>query len=229
MSDWAEVRRFVAAGARATYADLRAQNPGEQFYAFALYDCDDATGPQVSANSEQKFQELLARHRPSYEKQGRPFGPRQEAVYRWGTAEWWYEAEGGEHFAPASALLEELSAAASERDAYPEFRAHAFAALTGALCELDREGVFGTGPERDRVTVFASLSDSRDAWWLREESARLANPPAVYEAFEREWLDPPPPAEDAPQGEWYDWRARQQRRLEAPGETYSLFMRLVGT
>jgi hypothetical protein len=229
MSDFAEVRRLVAASTKKTYADLRAENPGEQFYAFALYDCDDATGPQVSANSEQKFQELLPRDRRLYEKRGRPYGPREEAYCRWGTAEWWYEAcSDARDFAPAYELLQSLSAEASARDAYPEFRARAFAAMVGALCDLDREGLFGTGATREAITVFASLSDSCDARWLERESARVANPQVVFARFEREALAPPlEPTAESSGADRYQWEEYQLRLATPTGETHNLFMQLV--
>ncbi len=231
MSDFAEVRRLVAAAAKKTYADLRAENPGEQFYAFALYDSDDATGPQVSANSEEKFQELLARHRRSYEKQGRRFGPREEASYRWGTAEWWHEAcSEARDFGPAYELLEEMSGEASGREAHPEFRAHAFAAMIGALCDLDRDGVFGVGAAREAITLFVSISDSADAEWLERESARLANPPAVFARFEREALAPPPePNAESSGADRFAWDRYQRELATPPGETYKAFMGLVAS
>lgn len=233
MSDFAEVRRLIAAGAKKTYAELRAESPNEHFYAFALYDSDDATGPQVSANSEEKFQELLVQARHQYESRGynsRPFGPREEASYRWGTAEWWYEAcSDARDFRPAYELLEKLAAATAESD-YPAFKAQASAAMVGALRDLDREGVFGRGPEREEVTLFASISDSRDAEWLERESARLANPPAVFARFESEALAPPPePTAESSGSDRSAWEWYQLRLAAPPSETYKLFMEVVAS
>ena len=234
MSDFAEVRRLVAAAAKKTIAELRAENPDENFYAFALYDSDDATGPEVSANSEEKFQELLTRHRARYEKQGQRFGLREEANCRWGTAEWWHEAcSDAKDFGPAYELLNSLAdearaAEASDRTAYHVFRAHAFAAMVGALRDLDREGAFGEGAAREAVTVFASISDSADAGWLERESARLANPPEVFARFEREALTPPPePTAESSGADRFVWDDHQRRLAAPPGETYTAFMRLV--
>jgi len=152
-------------------------------------------------------------------------------MYRWGTAEWGHEAcSDARDFAPAYELLESLSEEASARDAHPEFRAYAFAAMVGALRDLDRQGVFGVGPDREQVTVFASLSDSGDAKWLRRESARLANPPAVFARFEREALAPPPePTAESSGADQFAWDRYQRELADPPGETYKVFMGLVAS
>jgi hypothetical protein len=55
-----------------------------------------------------------------------------------------------------------------------------------ALADLDKEGFFGTGEARERVTLFCTISDSDDAPGLENESARRLNPAAVYEAFHQD-------------------------------------------
>src|SRR5437016_43815 len=125
-ADFGQVRAELAKAARGAFTELRAQHPDEDFYVFALYDSEDATGPSPSANSEQKFR-LLA------ERQKRKT-PRDLAITRWGTAEWAYEAVGCEHFHGAWKLLESLREAAG--DDYRTFRAQSFAASVGALVDL---------------------------------------------------------------------------------------------
>jgi hypothetical protein len=65
-----------------------------------------------------------------------------------------------------------------------------------ALRDLDSEGFFGTVPERKKLTLLCSVSDSTDAAWLEHESAKFLNPPEVYESFYSQWITNSVMAED---------------------------------
>src|SRR5271166_3494257 len=69
-----------------------------------------------------------------------------------------------------------------------DLRAQAYVAMAMGLRDLDAEGFFGTGPEREKVTIFCSMVDSEETVWLEAESAQLLNPPQVYDRFFAEWL-----------------------------------------
>ncbi|MDB5388559.1 MAG: hypothetical protein JWM11_4205, partial [Planctomycetaceae bacterium] len=101
-------------------------------------------------------------------------------IYRWGTAEWAYEAVEFGPFQEAREILQSGS-----RDNWLEFQAISFGASIFALKELSEEGFFGSG--ESTIVAFFSLSDDNNAPWLELESARRINPPAVFAAFEPEW------------------------------------------
>jgi hypothetical protein len=52
-----------------------------------------------------------------------------------------------------------------------------------ALRLLDQEGLFGVGAERERITLFVTISDDNGAEELENISAKLLNPPAVFDRF----------------------------------------------
>ncbi len=169
--DFQEVKRLLKEAVRQTLNTLRTDHPDERFYAFALYDADgDCVCP--SANSEEKYQSTIIRNRCT--------DTDERFQYRWGTAEWGYEAV---EYGPFDEARELLSLASN--DDWMEFQAASFGASIFALQELAEEGFFGTG--ESCMTVFFSLSDDENAGWLEWESARRINPPEVFAAFEREW------------------------------------------
>lgn len=170
-ADFHKVKDLLKQGVRETLDTLRRENPNEHFYAFALYDADgDCVCP--SANSEEKYQSIVTRAGCAETD--------QRMLYRWGTAEWAYEAVEYGPFEDARELL-----ASAPRDDWFEFQAQSFGASIFALKELSDEGFFGNGDSR--VTAFFTLSDDDSAPWLEYESARRINPPDVFARFEPEW------------------------------------------
>ncbi len=63
------------------------------------------------------------------------------------------------------------------------YKQQALEAMVLALKELDDEGFFGRGVERERVTLLVWITDSAEAeaWWLR--SIKDLNPGPVYRRF----------------------------------------------
>ncbi len=169
--DFLEIRELLKEGVRTTLTTLREQHPDEHFYAFALY---DAEGENVapSANSEEKYQARIARQKCADSD--------SRFMYRWGTAEWAYEALEYGPFEEARELLSQ-----APKDEWLEFQVQSYGASIFALKELAAEGFFGTG--EFQITAYFSLSDDDPAAWLERESARRINPPAVFAKFEPEW------------------------------------------
>jgi hypothetical protein len=189
--DMDEARRLIKDGAKAFFRELREKQPEQVFYAYAIYNDGDASGLNLAANSEQGYEKVLAKYRgdESFMKclkdMGLEFSPYN---YRWGFPEWVY-CGGAKHLQPADDLLEAVDRDDDEDPkTYDEFKGQAFAAMVLALRDFDSEGFFGTGPERQKVTLLCSLSDSSDTAWLEHESAHFLNPPDVYESFYRQWI-----------------------------------------
>lgn len=169
--DFNYVRAMLKDAVRTSFDALRASHPQQTFYAFALSD-SDGTGPSPAANSEQKWLKRVEREKLADSD--------ERFLYRWSPAEWAFEAVGCEPFHPVWQILR--SEQPHDRLA---FKARSFGASIYALKELSDEGYFGSGDRR--VTVFFSLSDDENSVWLERESARRANPPEVFAAFESEW------------------------------------------
>lgn len=54
-----------------------------------------------------------------------------------------------------------------------------------ALGELDAAGFFGSGSEREQVTLFVSISDSDESEAIEDASAQRLKPASVHERFAR--------------------------------------------
>ncbi|HOX06207.1 MAG TPA: DUF4303 domain-containing protein [Planctomycetota bacterium] len=175
-ADIPQLQRAIADAARQAFAEIRAAHPGEAFYAFALYTDDDVMTIAAAANSEEGLRRKLAERGET--------DPAEVALMRWNTAEWACEAAGDEHFDAPCELLRNLAGNLFGKG-FARFKEQVHRAIVGALGDLEKEGLFGQGGERGRVTVFASIPGSDDAPALENESARALNPSEVYARFVR--------------------------------------------
>src|SRR5262245_36564723 len=101
-NDWAHVKQLLKEACRETLNTLRSQHPTERFYAFALYDADDAFCVGPSANSENGYEKKLRYFTKEMDKADSLFRKRIQKLYpngcnysvqpRWSTTEWAYEA-----------------------------------------------------------------------------------------------------------------------------------------
>lgn len=173
--DLERLRTDLKHAASAAFAEVRAAHSTETFYAFALYTTDDLAGILPASNSEQALARAIARYRFKDE--------RENIFLRWATTEWEYEAFGADRFNASYDALAKVQRVDDE--AFTRLREQILDLMVEVLAALDADGVFGRGPERDRVTLMCSVVDA-DAWSheFRERSIRTLNPPAVVAAYE---------------------------------------------
>jgi hypothetical protein len=115
-------------------------------------------------------------------------------LYRWCPEEWW-ESDRKDFVVPkeAAASRKTVSLSAHAEPFYDEYPDESYgivfaAAMTLALRDVDKAGLFATRTERDSLLVFSWMRDTEDGLWMALESARLLNSPKVYEAFSTQWL-----------------------------------------
>lgn len=196
-----QARQYIKDGAKAFFGRMREKFPDQSFYVYIIYGTDDdASCVNLAANSEQGHEEIVAKYRAnksfmkSLQEGGWEFNP---LFYRWSFGEWGYGG-GAQDLTPFYDLL--CGVETDDEPPGPEtdvdLRAQAYAAMVLGLRDLDGEGFFGTGAERERVTLFCSLVDSEETAWLEAESAQFLNPPQVYDRFFAEWLPAMTTAED---------------------------------
>ncbi len=175
--DFTQFRTAVRDAAEKAFTEVRAAHPDEHFYAFALYTDDGAMTVVPAANTEEGFQRKVGEDGA------------EANYYRWATGEWAYEAVGSKAFQAASDLLNaddryEGEESDDEDDpAFAAFKSQVIEAMTLGLAEMEAEGFFGSGPARERVTLFVSISDSDESEMVEDASARSLNPLPVYERF----------------------------------------------
>lgn len=169
----AKLRKAVHAAAKAAFGKLRETHPDEKFYTFGLFTNDAANWLYPVANSEQGLQQVIAK----YQSQGTSDG--EDSDLRWSFGDWFYQEFGESDFEAVNTLLEEAADLDDLDDDQIEQRTEKLMkAIVAGLSDLNAEGFFGTGPERDRVTVM--IVGELDSGATDEYLAKL-NPPAVVE------------------------------------------------
>ena len=163
--DFALLHTLVADAARRAVAAVRRAHPDQHIDAFALVSDDSAMTIGCMANSR----EALA---------ASEYG--EEML--WNPAEWAFD-DGGAYFDSACRLLLQAHRELPFDVDFDTFRSGVFDACIAALAQLDAEGVFGAGAQREEFVLLFEVSDSEP---LEGVMARL-NPPAVVARFEA-WM-----------------------------------------
>jgi phage terminase small subunit len=179
------LQKSITHAARSAFSKLRAAHPKETFYAFALYTNDEANSITASANTEEGLRRRAERYEMDEKK-----GIEQHAErLRWNPPDWAYHCAGDDQFEEAQKQLDALADAndLDEDECEKEFDAR-LAVFIAALKELDAEGFFGRGKERQKVTLLVAMGDQEVKLLLK--CAQQLNPHAVYQKFSRVFLRP---------------------------------------
>lgn len=128
------LRAEVSNAARQAFTDLRRKHPKERLYGFVLFTTPLFSYVAPSANSEEALD--------------------GGEDWRWNPPDWKYHVFDEKPFAPAQKLLQALDVAE-----HGELRERVFDALLGALADLDAEGLFGTGEQRERILLNVMWGD----------------------------------------------------------------------
>lgn len=180
MSVFPDFVQDIRDAARETYRALLAKHPGEHFYAFALYTDSGAMTVVPAANSAEGLQRVR-----------RKMGVRDEESapeFTWATGEWVYESAEARMFTPlCKRLADAVLSVRFPESTFGRFFDELQRDMIEALRMLDQEGLFGVGAERERITLFVTISDDDRAEELENASAKVLNPPAVFDRFIRRY------------------------------------------
>ncbi len=174
-----QIRELFRSNARRAFLDLQRRSPGESIYGFGLATDDDTFGASVIGVTEAWYLGRIKDHEQGFLNRAIVI-----PAMRWATDEW--PGIYSDEF-PSTASwdpveeLDSFSAFAAAWTSQPGktfdmFRAKVFRTMVEALQSLDDERLFGTGADRDKLTLILSISDSKDSGWLEMESAWLLNP-----------------------------------------------------
>lgn len=173
MDDVARLRSALRAAARSAWTALRAERPSETFYYFGLWTTPLAHRPAPTACSLEGLERAVERCRAE--------GADVDADdLRWAVNDSPYDLYGDRLFADVEPLFDAFGSP-YERSA--RLNAALLDAMIGALADLDAEGFFGVGPERDAVVVNVTLP-GRDTAAELVASARRINPPGALARYE---------------------------------------------
>lgn len=173
-----QLRRDMAAAARISFAAYREQHPDEDFFAFGLFTGNEVVGAVAAANTEQYIQRAIQ------ESAEGAYDIPEMGQMRYCPMEWAYCGAEGEAKEQWSRILEmQYKLRLTGNLLVQAYQEKALETMILALGDLDAEGFFGTGAERERVilVIWVAESDDTEKWWIR--SAKELNPQAVYERF----------------------------------------------
>jgi hypothetical protein len=163
----AELTAAIVSATRA--AARRLFLTGESFYYFTLITTGEAHAPIISAWSREKLAALPEEDREMCE---------------WSYADSPYCGFGEEYFSEVNALfLRCPHIHTMEDEDYAREYELRLNVMEAALAELDAEGLFGIGPERDQVVVLVEVMPPD---YTNTERARRLNPPSALETWLRE-------------------------------------------
>ncbi len=165
------------------FTSVLVKTSGEELYCFAIYCGCNSEGAWLRplANTQERHE----RAQKERDESGTDYS--EEAYYRWAPHEWfddWAVDHGFEEFL---SLGQPSICVCGDSDGVDNAAGWLFATIVLVLQELDREGFFGIGKEREQITLFCSEWHGCQRW-LEEESVRRLNSATVYRRFFDEWI-----------------------------------------
>jgi len=169
------IRVAIREASRLAWTELRSAKPSESFYYFGLWTTSVVHRPAPTAVSC----EGLAAVASEYAARG---SDASEEDLRWSHCDSPYDLFGDHHFASVAELFIAIGDPYERPDAVNEALLDA---LVGALADLDREGFFGVGSERDRVVVNVTMPGEEDELSILSRARKL-NPRSALRLYERD-------------------------------------------
>ncbi|EAU1471539.1 DUF4303 domain-containing protein [Salmonella enterica] len=158
----------VLDAAKKAFSLLRERHPNEHFYAYSLYTDSSAMTIVPAANTIEYLDGILDEESEN-----------ELSYYKWTTAEWGYEAIGGEYFKNVCRII--------RNDHHQEEYLSHFNKICNdmmlVLQQLDKDGFFGVGNEREKVTLFITISDDDRSLNIENKSASILNSHDIYINF----------------------------------------------
>lgn len=167
-----ELRSAVRDTARSAFTAIRKQHANETFYCFSLNTNDCAHFLYASAGSEEHLQRFIDKEQiDDSEINDWRFAP--DVKY-----------QEFDHFTAVDEILNKSKTLADAMDVESEeFRwltSQLFAAIVDGFRDLDNEGFFGDGAEREKVLLFIDGDLDRE---FMLSFAKKLNPSSVYQRF----------------------------------------------
>jgi hypothetical protein len=170
-----QVRRAMVEATRLTFDDYRKEHAGETFYAFALYTDNYAHGLGPGSQTEEAYQRRLA--------ENTMYGEDELGLLRYCPDEWDRDYCGTlrAEWSQVSDLLDPILD--DDNLTWQQAARPAFETMIQTLADLDDEGFFSRGAEREAITLMIWITDSSlaEEWWAK--SVKRLNPAKVYKRF----------------------------------------------
>ncbi|MEY4764237.1 MAG: hypothetical protein RI907_910 [Pseudomonadota bacterium] len=164
---------------RGAWQKLRLLHPQDRFYGFGLYTTDNASYLFATAFTEEGLSAISATYCKKYG--GDPCT--QSDSLRWSPCDSPLHLEGGD-FTNSERIKDEILNRHQDEDNTDEPEQEVFNAALEALLELDKQGLFGAGPVRDKLLLNIWKGDQSDE--ERIAFARALNAASAVDRFEKE-------------------------------------------
>jgi hypothetical protein len=188
---------------RAAWTAIHAAHAQDGLYGFGVYTTDSASTLTVTAFSEAGLDAAVADTLAGKRGKGRDPALQRQSL-RWSSADSPLHEEGADLLPESNLLVEELAGEADEDDDFDaddfdedaDFddvddgedldaaAAEVFEIAVQALQEMDEEGLFGAGAERERLVLCVWKGDQSNL--ERHDFAKMLNPAAVAKRFGEE-------------------------------------------
>ena len=189
---------------RAAWTAIHATHAQDRLYGFGVYTTDSASYLMVTAFSETGLDAAVADSLASKRGKGRDPALQRQNL-RWSPADSPLHEEGADLLPESNQLVQELEAGAEDDDDFDgddfdedaDFDevddegddldsavAEVFEIAVQALQEMDEEGLFGAGAERERLVLCVWKGDQSNL--ERHDFAKMLNAPAVARRFGEE-------------------------------------------
>ena len=177
----------VYEASKAAFSALIAANPGQTFYAFALFTDDSLQFMHAAANTEEALTATVQRYRETVDPD---YGTTSTRTgMRWSYGDWgFFVYEDSNHFGEVNRILSTNFDRMLADEEYDGGLGPLWAAALDGFSRLDSEGFFGTGPARSKITLLpvGDLPGELGRTWVS-----ALNPPDVAERFARYNPDAP--------------------------------------
>jgi len=171
--NWEHLTRDIVVAAKISFSDLINRHREEKFYAFALFTDNDCYTISPTANTIEEYSKIISRKNITNQK--------SMMGYKWYIGDWVLDGGDDGKFDEISDRLSSASQTASETDSFLDFKEHVHSCMIEALSILDKEGFFGE--IRGDIVLFISSSEYDESEEMENSSAKILNPPEIYERF----------------------------------------------
>ena len=172
-----QVAEQVYMAAKAAFSELIRANPQQSFYAFALFTDDSLQFLHAVANTEEALTSTVERYRKTVDPKYGCTSTR--AGMRWSYGDWEFFPEvGAEHFEAINKIVR--ANFDSDQEQFEAGVELLWAAILQGFQRLEKEGFFGSGAERSKITLLAvgHLPSELVNQWVS-----ALNPPDVADRF----------------------------------------------
>ncbi len=176
--NYTQLAKQVRDALRASFSELIAANPDRTFYAFAIWTDGSLQFAYPAASTEEGLSATAERYMKQY---GKNYTVHE---MRWYDGDWEFFPAGGEdHFAEINQLLRENFSA--DETIFVSKLEPLWKALLEGFQMLEKEGFFGTGKEREKITLLLAGNLEEE---LIQQWATALNPLSVAQRYIN-WYD----------------------------------------